>query len=37
MFAVLRRMFRIESFSWAPAVDWTNPRVVATLRTFPNN
>lgn len=34
MFAKVRRLFRVGRFSWIPAVEWTDPRVVAALRTF---
>lgn len=37
MFKALFAMRRRRSFQWKPAVDLSNPRVAASLTTFPTN
>lgn len=34
MLSMFRRLLQAGRFSWVPAVEWTDPRVRAALRTF---
>lgn len=36
MFSLLRRIARKSGYTWKPAIDLTDPRIHATLRTFGN-
>ena len=37
MFKKIRIFRRNQPFHWKPAVDLSNPRIVAALTTFPTN